>query len=649
MGVGMGLLAAPIVLPIFWMLWPVWALVILIVVGGGGYMYAKKGLRMRDVRFFGTGIAIQVEMRLAERKNRTVDQLWDATVAARGRGAPAFAYVDTGEYVTFGQMDDDMNRIASWALARGLGAGDVVALFGTNRPRYVAVWLGLAKVGVQTALINSNQTGAPLVHSLVSARASVLLYDAALSEAVDGIQDKLEEGLYSAIACVCLDDPGQDEEDGDACEYVAWEDLDRAPIAPEERAAAKGVLFRDPLIYIYTSGTTGLPKAAIITHFRYQLGACAFSKFAKATGNDRVYTTLPLYHSAAGIVGVGMVLYAGSMMVLRSKFSASSYTRDVVKYDVTIVQYIGELCRYLLSAPPRDDDANHSVRLAMGNGLRPDVWNRFKSRFGVDTILEFYAATEGAAAIINTENKDFSIGYVSRPLQKLLPQRIIKYDRMTDQPIRGPDGFCIDTDPDEPGEFIAKIITSKSGASTYNGYTNDKASAKKVLRDVFVQGDSYFRSGDLVKRDAEGFVYFCDRLGDTFRWKGENVATTEVSQACAEFDPNLEFNVYGVTVGDISGRAGMVGIVGADPAGFDFSAFAAHVSTALPTYAQPLFIRFLPAMDLTGTFKHKKVTLRDQGFDPATVADPLFFRRGDTFVPIDDALHGDIVSGAIRL
>ena len=322
----------------------------------------------------------------------------------------------------------------------------------------------------------------------------------------------------------------------------------------------------------------------------------------------------------------------------------------MVRWDCTLFQYIGELCRYLLNTPPHPRETAHHIRLCCGNGLRPDVWPEFKARFRIPQILEFYAATEGNVSMFNFEGKPGAVGRLPWFLAHRFPTKLVKFDIEKEQPVRNAEGLCIECEPDEVGEAIGKIINDASKPSSrFEGYASQAETEKKILRDVFEKGDAWFRTGDLMRKDANGFFFFIDRIGDTFRWKGENVATSEISEAVTAYAGVKEANVYGVTIAGKDGRAGMVALV-ADPS-FDLAAFRTYLAGHLPDYARPLFVRFLRELDITGTFKQKKVELVREGFDPGKISDPLYFNDSATraFVRLDQALHDRIQGGQIRL
>jgi fatty-acyl-CoA synthase len=406
---------------------------------------------------------------------------------------------------------------------------------------------------------------------------------------------------------------------------------------------------RDKLFYIYTSGTTGNPKAANFSHLRYLSVGGAYTEIASVRPDDRIYCVLPLYHTAGGVIAVSMALLNGATLVLRRKFSASEFWSDCRAHGVTIFQYIGELCRYLLNRPETSEDRVHKVRCVVGNGLRPDIWAKFQDRFGIRDVREFYGATEGNFALINLDNKVGAVGRVPPWLKSMFPVELIRYDVETESHPRDPDGRCIVCRPGEPGEAIGRISTDpRRPLGQFEGYTDASASGQKVLRDVFVKGDAWYRTGDLLSRDSEGYYYFVDRIGDTFRWKGENVATSEVAEVLSTCPGVREVNVYGVKLPGADGRVGMAALV-ADES-LSLEALYAHVTRQLAAYARPLFLRVRPELDTTGTFKHRKVDLVRDGFDPMAISDPLYFRddaRG-RYEPLDQRLYEEIAAGRAR-
>ena len=346
-----------------------------------------------------------------------------------------------------------------------------------------------------------------------------------------------------------------------------------------------------------------------------------FAGLMDVTPADRMYNCLPLYHSVGGVVAAGATLVGGGAVVLRERFSASTFWQDVVEERCTLFQYIGELCRYLLNAPSRPEETQHQLRLACGNGLRAEVWVPFQERFRVPQILEYYAATEGNFSLYNCEERAGSVGRIPPFLSHRVPVTLVKFDVATALPVRDAAGRCRRCAVEEVGEAIGQIMDDR-GATRFEGYTDDAASAQKILRDVFFAGDAWYRTGDLMRQDVQGFFYFVDRIGDTFRWKGENVSTTEVADVIGGCPGVTDVAVYGVAVPHADGRAGMAALVVSPE--FSLEGLRGSAHREAPPYARPVFIRLLGALELTGTFKLRKQDLMLEGYDPARVRDPLF-------------------------
>jgi fatty-acyl-CoA synthase len=375
--------------------------------------------------------------------------------------------------------------------------------------------------------------------------------------------------------------------------------------------------------------------------------------FAGMTGagpDDRLYNCLPMYHSVGGVVATGSLLVAGGSVAIRETFSASAFWADIARWDCTMAQYIGELCRYLLAAPPRAEERAHRLRLFCGNGLAGDVWAPFQARFGIPRILEFYAATEGNFSLYNAEGQPGAIGRIPPFLAHRFPAAIVRFDPLAVAPLRDEAGRCIRCAPGEAGEAIGRISADPANlAARFEGYTNPADTEKKVLRDVFTPGDAWLRTGDLMRTDAKGFYYFVDRVGDTFRWKGENVATTEVAEAVRACPGVAAASVYGVAVPGCEGRAGMVAVVAGE--GFDLARLYDHLAERLPSYARPLFVRLVDSLEATETFKQKKQTLAGEGFDPRRTSDPLYFadQGAGAYRILDQVLFDRLANGYARL
>tara|TARA_B100001113_G_scaffold22671_1_gene16544 strand:+ start:923 stop:2701 length:1779 start_codon:yes stop_codon:yes gene_type:complete len=536
--------------------------------------------------------------------------------------------------ITYKEFINRANQYSHWFLDNGLKKGDVVALLMENRPEFLMSWIGIAQVGGTTALINTNLTGHPLNHSLSISGAKKLILGKELLDNFETTNDSIKSSFQVWV-----------EGESNKTKFNNLnQNLEKyETIKP---TVAYNVTNQDVALYIYTSGTTGDPKAATITHRRLRLMLMGFASAVLPKKTDKVYNVLPLYHSAGGIIAVGLALTSGASLVLKRKFSVNDFWLDVKKYNVTIFQYIGELCRYLLNAPKNKFENNHNLRIATGNGLRPDIWDDFKNRFKIKKILEFYGATEGNISLINYDGKSGAIGRVPSYLKSMLNIEIVKFDVEKEEPLRDEKGFCIPCEIDEVGEAIGEIQIDAGG---FDGYVDKQATQKKILRDVFTKDDQWFRSGDLLSRDKDGYFYFVDRIGDTFRWKGENVATSEVAHAFQGFHNIEEVNVYGVDLPGNDGRAGMAAIV--TKSDIDLEELYNHLKNSLPSYAMPIILRVQKEIEITGTFKHKKVDLVKEGYNPQNVLDPLFFidDKNGNYINLDDNLYEKIINKDIKL
>jgi fatty-acyl-CoA synthase len=535
-----------------------------------------------------------------------------------------------GRSLSFSELARKANRYSRWALER-LAKGEVVCLIIPNRPEYVAIWLGITRVGAIVALINTNLAGASLAHAITSVSPRYVIVAA-----------EVHQALHEAF-------PGSAPFETWVHQQAAYElaQYPSGPLAPSER---RPVTIHDTALLIYTSGTTGLPKAAKITHHRILQWSLWFAGLGNFQPNDRMYNCLPLYHSVGGIVAVCSVLVAGGSVIIAEKFSASRFWPDIVHYDCTLFQYIGELCRYLLSAPPSPEERSHPLRLACGNGLRADIWTNFKERFAIPEIIEFYAASEGTFSLFNIEDEPGAIGHMPAFLAPRFPAVLVRYDAEREQPYRDKHGRCVRCAANEVGEALGRITVKQDSVGTrFDGYLNAAETERKILRDVFEDADAWYRTGDLMRMDERGFIYFVDRIGDTFRWKGENVSTLEVAEALSGCPGVTDIVVYGVEVPGADGRAGMAAVT-AQP-DLDLQALHSLAKERLPSYARPVFIRLCRQIEVTETFKPKKQALMSEGFDPRAISDRICVedRAADAYVPLDEAIYAAIQRGEFRV
>jgi fatty-acyl-CoA synthase len=541
--------------------------------------------------------------------------------------------------LSYGQLGVRCNQYSRWGIARGLQSGDSVALLMSNCAEYLPIWLGLTRIGVIVALLNSHLAGEVLAHSIKAANPKCLIAGADLAARVAAIRTLLPEALEFRVFGACTQQLQPLEPELASIPGESLRSTERPP--PSIDATA---------LYIYTSGTTGLPKAAKVSHYRLMQWSHWFAGMMDTKPGDRMFNCLPLYHSVGGVVATFATLVNGGAVVIRPRFSASDFWRDVRDERCTLFQYIGELCRYLVNSPQRPIETEHSLRMACGNGLRPEVWMPFKTRFKIPRILEYYASTEGNFSLYNCEGQPGAIGRIPAFLAARLPVALLRFDIEKSEPRRNAAGLCERCEADETGEAVGLMPGSDAErAGRFEGYADLEATHKKVLRNVFNEGDAWYRTGDLMRRDARGFYYFVDRVGETYRWKGENVSTAEVLTALTASRGVLDGVVYGVSVPGADGRAGTAAlVVNAD---FDLAAFHADVAARLPAYARPVFLRILSSLEATGTFKPRKQDLMQAGFDPSQVKDPLYFDdpKARRYVPVDAALHAAILDGNIRV
>jgi fatty-acyl-CoA synthase len=548
------------------------------------------------------------------------------------------ALLSDHEAFTYDQLVRQANRYARWALAQGVRRGDVVCLLMPNRPEYMAIWIGIASVGGIVALLNTALSGLPLAHCINIASPRHIILGAAL------------EARFTAARPHLTGRP-QAWRHGDGRSDLSRIDLEVNRLSGRklESDERRPVTIEDCALYIYTSGTTGLPKAAKVSHYRLLQWSYWFAGMMGTRPTDRMYDCLPMYHSVGGVVATGALLVSGGSVVLRENFSAHRFWDEIAAWDCTLFQYIGELCRYLLHTPVQPRETEHRLRLCCGNGLRLDVWHAFKNRFRIPQILEFYAATESNVALYNVEGLPGSIGRIPPFLAHRAPLELVRFDVDTAQPIRDAKGSCIRCAINEVGEAIGKIEDASGHlASQFDGYADPDESAKKVLRNVFNPGDAWFRTGDLMRLDPSGYFYFIDRIGDTFRWKGENVSTTEVSEIIMAFPGVVEAAVYGVPIPGTDGRAGMAALVVDNH--FDLVKFPSFLQARLPHYAHPVFLRVCPEIEATPTFKQTKANLVRDGYDPTATDDGIYFRDRSRagFVRLDQALYEYIKKNEVK-
>lgn len=529
-----------------------------------------------------------------------------------------------------------VNQVAALFARQGVRAGDVVGLLMENRPELLVCVAATVKLGAIAGMLNFNQRDAVLTHSINLIKPKLMVTSA---ESVAALETTPFNPLQSNDIWHYW------VGDADSERPAGYSDLmTECRAFPKHNPASTGkVKMKQPCFFIFTSGTTGMPKASVMSHYRWLMGMAGMGLLAmRLRADDVLYVPLPLYHNNALTVSWGAALGAGACLALTRKFSVSRFWDEVRQHRATAFCYIGELCRYLLNQPASDRDRQHLIRVVVGNGLRPEIWHSFKQRFGIQRIAEFYGASECNLGFVNAFNVDATAGFCP------LPFAIVQYDPDTEQPVRNSAGRLQKV----PVGGTGLLITQITPRTPFDGYTDPAASEKKLFRDAFMPGDCWFNTGDLVRDQGFRHIQFVDRLGDTFRWKGENVATTEVEAAFADVTQVEQAVVYGVQVPGHDGRAGMAALtLTVPPAQFDGKACAAVLTRQLPAYAVPLFLRVRDEHEITGTFKNRKVELKNEGFDLARVKDPVFFYKGveEGYVPLMPEMIEGIVRGVVRV
>jgi len=615
-----------------------------LVTGGNYTLYLVYHTAPRDFRGAVRYLRLLAMVYIYQKQNLTLPQVFQKT-ASKYPNRICLHFHD--QSWTFKQLDEYSNRMANFLLSAGFRRGQSIALFMENRPAYVGTWLGCCKLGLVPALINFNLRGQSLVHSILAASSVAVVFGTELTSAMEEVSSELGDiKLYSSRGGAGESSSGKSKLHSCSLDR----ELQNHSTEDLPDSVKNSLSFNDKLLYIYTSGTTGLPKAAVVKNSRFYVycGGLYYMNAMYKLNKLVFYNPLPLYHSAGGVVGIGLMMVFGATIVIREKFSVRNFWKDCIKYDCNGAQYIGEICRYLLSVPESPEERSHGVEIMFGNGLRPQIWQQFVNRFGIKFIGEFYGATEGNSNVLNIDSKPGSVGFTSVLLPFVYPVSLIRVDE-EGEPVRGENGLCIKCEPGEPGEFVGKIVKGHPSRG-FDGYVDKKATAKKIAHNVLRHGDMYFRSGDLLYADEFGWMYFMDRMGDTFRWRGENVSTVEVESVISFVLEQTDSVVYGVDVPGVEGKAGMAAIV-EDAAKFDLNQFLSRIKVELPVYAIPLFIRVVGALDVTGTFKIRKMDLVREGYNPSVVQDPLFFYNyaAGEYCKLDHGLYDDIVSLRHRL
>ncbi len=578
-----------------------------------------KGLKMGDTedktRTVGIGLCVQ----LAQQQN-----------------PDGLAFIQGDIQLTYTQFNEWANRMAHFLLSTGLKKGDTIAIMIENRAELMVAVTACAKIGVVSALINTTLRGKVLIHSVNLVKPKAVILGEEMLESYESVNNDLvipQDSRYFLADSDTLTNPG--------IAPTGWKNLALLlqNESHENLINTQHIHVNDPCFYMYTSGTTGMPKAVVFNHGRFMKAYGGFGYGGlRLNGADKMYVALPFYHATAMAVCWGAILAGNATLVMKRKFSASQFWQDIRDHNVTAFGYVGELCRYLMDQPANALDLQNNVRAMVGNGLRPSIWKDFKARFGVSKVLELYASSEGNIAFTNILNFENTVGLSP------LPYAIVKYDKEKEAVIKNDKGQLIKVSKGEAGLLIGEI-TDKT---PFNGYTQSSNTEKCILRNVFKEGDAWFDSGDLMRDMGFKHAQFVDRLGDTFRWKGENVSTTEVEYIVDGVEQISETIVYGVEIPNTNGRAGMASIrLDCEESEFDFKSLLNTLKNELPHYAIPVFLRISEEVDTTGTFKHKKAPLKERGFDLSKQQEPVYvwLPKTEEYVPLDKTVQTKIEEG----
>ncbi len=563
-------------------------------------------------------------------------------VGTANRFGDSVAVLFEGASLTWRELNEQSNRYAGALSSMGIGRGDVVSLMMENRTEFLSLCIAINKLGAVAALINTNLRERALAHCISTSKSKLCVFGSELNEAVEGVRTELS--LDSKDGYAVVPDGASDDVPDWAANLTAMS----SNLEPEEPQAQFEVTLRETAFYIFTSGTTGLPKAAVMSNRRFlQMARLSMIAGLRATSKDRIHLCLPLYHGTGLVIGVGAALLSGAGVVLQRRFSASGFMDVVRSNNVTHVIYVGEMLRYLYNSPEKPDDAQNPIHTIMGNGLRPDIWVDFKRRFGIKRVTEFYSASEGNTAFANVLNRNCTVGLTTQQVE------LVRYDPESGEIIRTEDGGCERVAEGEPGLCIGHINPN----AVFEGYTDESATEGKILRDVFEKGDAWFNTGDLLKTVNVGFslgfphYQFVDRLGDTFRWRSENVSTNEVGEILNGYSEISMSNVFGVEVPGSEGRAGMAAVSldeGVDQ--LNTADFSEYVQKNLAPFARPVFVRVQPTQEVTGTFKMVKKDLKEEGYDVNAVDDPIYVLkpRATEYELLDSDYLAEIQQGSAR-
>ncbi|KZX75362.1 hypothetical protein A3715_14550 [Oleiphilus sp. HI0009] len=568
--------------------------------------------------------------RVAQQRKNPVNNLASCFELAASKFPDNIAVMFEGQSLSYSDFNRKANQIAHYLEGTGTVKGDTIVVMMENRVELLLCVVALAKLGAIAALINTSQRGNVLEHSIRLVSPKRIIVGEELFDACMAVESALPDGDQSVL---WVADKATNDTPKNAYDLMAVAGNQSEQNLPH----SEHIRANDPLCYFYTSGTTGLPKAAILTNGRYMKAYGGIGEACiQLRSDDRVYVPLPFYHATAMVVAWSSIVSSGATLVLVRKFSASKYWHDVVSQGVTALCYIGELCRYLVAQAPSDIERENKVRVMFGNGLRPEIWREFKQRFDIDRVHEFYGSSEGNVGFMNVLNLDNTVGFSP------VPYAIVQYDLDAEEARRFSNGYMRKVSRGEAGLLLGEI----NEKSPFDGYTEPEKTEKTILRNVFKQGDAWFNTGDMMRDLGFRHAQFVDRLGDTFRWKGENVSTTEVENVLGQYSGVIDAIVYGVEIPKTNGRAGMAALRFESGQSFDGRALYEYLQAHVPDYAIPHFIRLVDEVESTGTHKYKKAPLKKDAYDPQACGSKVFVRlpKQSNFEELTQSLYLDIMS-----
>ena len=529
-----------------------------------------------------------------------------------------------------------INRYAHVFQHHGIKKGTVAVVFLENRLETLILISALAKLGAVASLINANQKGAVLKHSIETDQGDYFIIGKERIADFEVIQGELKN-IGNATFFGLSNHGATPIPTG----YLPLSELIKIA-STENLPITKTITLGDRFANVFTSGTTGMPKASIQTHKKWYLCYHWYGQVNMGIESDDVfYVPIPFFHTNAMIVAWPSAASGGAALAIRRKLSISNFWKDITKFNVSAFIYIGEICRYLMNKPPAKTDTKHRIQKVVGNGLRPDIWKAFKKRFNIPEVYELYGASDGIVSYTNVFNLDCTVGLCRSEYA------IVKYDVDNDLPYRNEQGVMEKVATGEAGLLLGQITE----ATPFPGYVNKTKNQEKILRNVLVEGDQWFNTGDLIRDLGFHHAQFVDRLGDTFRWKGENVSTTELEAILNQFPQVAHSAVYGVSLPKIDGKAGMVTIHSAlNLAEFDFQQFTVRTKKALPSYAVPIFLRFVADFEKTATHKIKKSVLKKEGIHASKETDIIYvlLPKATTYTIITPEIAKAIEKGNIN-